>query len=59
MLYMGTVVLGMPEESFWRITPRKLMALIRVHNQIHSPGEDSGPSKKPASKSAVGKLASW
>lgn len=39
LLYVGTVILKRPESHFWRMTPRKLNALTKVHVEINSPGE--------------------
>lgn len=33
MYYMGTVLFSMNESEFWRCTPRKLFALLQVHNK--------------------------
>lgn len=33
---MATVELRMSEEEFWNCTHRKLQALLKVHNKIHS-----------------------
>ncbi len=37
LLYVGTTVLGMPEQAFWKTTPRKLRALASAHVQAHQP----------------------
>lgn len=33
--YVGTVVLGMDERTFWRTPLRKLMALWEVHKEVN------------------------
>lgn len=35
LYYMGTVLLGMDERSFWRCTPRKLFSLWEVHKKVN------------------------
>lgn len=47
LLYMATVTLLRPEAAFWRMTPRKLKALIDVHVMINNPEE--GKKKNSAS----------
>jgi len=38
LYYAGTVILRMSDRQFWHeTTPRKLVALLRVHNEIHNP----------------------
>jgi hypothetical protein len=41
---MAVVHLGLSEESFWRMTPRKLFAILRVDMEIKN------PKKKPEKK---------
>lgn len=36
LFYIATVVLKMTEEEFWNCSPRKLFALISIHNKINS-----------------------
>lgn len=36
LLYAGVVILKMSERQFWRTTPRKLFALLRVHADLNS-----------------------
>jgi hypothetical protein len=45
-MYIGTVILGMSEEKFWRTTPRKLMALFNVHMEIQT-GETAKEALTP------------
>jgi hypothetical protein len=33
MYYMGTIILGMSDQEFWRCLPRKFYALLRVHQK--------------------------
>jgi len=37
LYYIGTVVLGMTREEFWRATLRKLSALYAHHVRLHAP----------------------
>ena len=37
MYYASTITLRMTEEQFWKCTPRKLFALLDVHNHIINP----------------------
>lgn len=37
LLYVATVILRRSEKQFWRMTPRKLHALVGVHAEINSP----------------------
>jgi len=49
MYYIGTVVLKMSEEAFWKTTPRKLNALCRVYieaNSLESKGGRAGAKPK-------------
>jgi uncharacterized phage protein (TIGR02216 family) len=39
LLYVGTVILKRPEKQFWRMTPRKFNALVRVHIRLNDPDE--------------------
>ena len=43
--YIGTVVLNMTEEVFWRTTPRKFFALLGAHNRANT--NDESEEKKP------------
>jgi hypothetical protein len=36
LLYVGTVILRMPERKFWHTTPRKFYVLIQEHIKMHS-----------------------
>lgn len=49
MYYMGTTLLGMTEEEFWRSTVRKLFALWDVHVRVNGldPREEKKPSAPP------------
>jgi hypothetical protein len=40
LLYVGTVTLKRPEKVFWKMTPRKLSALVNAHMTIQGGGED-------------------
>jgi uncharacterized phage protein (TIGR02216 family) len=44
LLYTATVILRRSEAQFWRMTPRKLNALTRVHAEVNDP--ESGKKKK-------------
>ncbi|MHB8984052.1 MAG: phage tail assembly chaperone [Carboxydocellales bacterium] len=45
LMYMGTVLLRMTENEFWRCTPRKLFALWNAHKRYNSsPEEQNKPS---------------
>jgi hypothetical protein len=35
LYYIGTVILNMDERSFWRCTPRKLIALWDMHKLVN------------------------
>lgn len=35
LYYVGTVVLNMTEEEFWKCTPRKLFSLLNIHAEIN------------------------
>ncbi|WP_339273616.1 hypothetical protein MKY59_20990 [Paenibacillus sp. FSL W8-0426] len=43
---MGTTLLGMSEEEFWRCTARKLFALWEIHVRVN--GLDQQEEKKPS-----------
>ena len=34
LLFLGTNILKMPEEQFWRSTPKKLQALFKVYVSV-------------------------
>lgn len=36
LLYTGTIILKMSEQYFWRLTPRKLNALVKVHMEVNN-----------------------
>lgn len=42
LYYAATAVLNMTPRTFWKTTPRKLVALIHVHSEVNSgePHED-------------------
>lgn len=40
LMYIATVTLRRSEKAFWRMTPRKLTALIMVHNELNNPREE-------------------
>lgn len=47
LLYAGTVVLRRSEKEFWRMTPRKLNALVAVHAEVNNPeGSESGGAQR-------------
>lgn len=43
LMYVATVVLRRTERQFWRMTPRKLNALVRAHIRLN----DSKKADKP------------
>lgn len=49
LLYVGTVVLKRSEAAFWRMSPRKLNALVAAHIEINNPDSDNQPKKNNAS----------
>lgn len=53
-MYLGTVILQMSEEEFWRATPRKLFSLARVH--LKANGEEESPATERLS---VKEILSW
>jgi uncharacterized phage protein (TIGR02216 family) len=36
LYYIGTVILNMTEEEFWKCTPRKLFALLKVQGEVNN-----------------------
>ncbi|WP_413373290.1 hypothetical protein [Paenibacillus taichungensis] len=45
---MGTVLLGMTDQEFWRCTPRKLFGLWEVHMRVNGlDKENEKPSAPP------------
>jgi hypothetical protein len=38
LYYIGTVILHMPENIFWRCTLRKLQALLSLHCRMQTKG---------------------
>lgn len=68
LYYLGTVTLNMNEKTFWKITPRKLFALLDVHIEMNSSAEDrakNGVTTKREknnpknNKEVIGNIASW
>jgi len=50
----------MREEEFWRITPRKLFALLGVHNKLNNPdSEEENQPKKEAKKLTLEEALAW
>lgn len=50
----------MSEQTFWRCTPRKLLALAKVHAELRTPKEDKelpgrrkGKSKLPKNRAFI------
>jgi hypothetical protein len=39
-LYVATVVLKRSERQFWKMSPRKLNALVKIHIKMNSSDED-------------------
>lgn len=46
LLYVATVVLKRPESHFWRMTPRKLNALTRIHSMVNDPESRENKNNK-------------
>lgn len=42
LMYVGTVILRRTDKQFWRMSPRKLSALAKVHADINNPDGASG-----------------
>jgi hypothetical protein len=57
MYYVGTVLLRMDENTFWRTTPRKLFSLMEVHVKINNP-DAATPSGKD-NKQVARDIAGW
>lgn len=47
LLYIGTVVLRRSEAAFWKMTPRKLRALVDVHAEINGAKDDEQEHSRP------------
>lgn len=56
--YFGTVTCHMSEEQFWRTTPRKLFALLEVHNKLNSYDEEE-QKEKEAEPLTLEEFRSW
>lgn len=35
LFYLGTNILSMTEEQFWKCTPKKLIGLMKVHKEVN------------------------
>ncbi len=46
LLYAGTVILNRSEREFWRMSPRKLKALSKIHVELNT--SDPKKNKKGA-----------
>jgi hypothetical protein len=57
MYYIGTVMLNMREEIFWRCTPKKLFSLIEVHATINSP--DGVKASQSSNKDVLREISGW
>lgn len=57
LFYLGTVVLHMSEQEFWKCTPRKLFALTDVHVKLNSPEKQK--KEKPKERLTIKELMSW
>lgn len=38
--YLGTIVLNMSEDEFWKCTPRKLFTLLKIHDEVKGTAEE-------------------
>lgn len=47
MYYMGTTLLGMSEEEFWRCTARKLFALWEIHVRVNGLDQQEEKNRLP------------
>lgn len=45
LLYVGTVILKRSDRAFWRMTPRKLNALVRAHIFFNGGDDDKNSGK--------------
>lgn len=45
LYYIGTVILNMSPPVFWKSTPRKLDALLKVHIELNNPKKAQEQSK--------------
>jgi hypothetical protein len=46
LLYVATVVLKRSERQFWKMSPRKLNALVKVHIKMNNSDEDEDSPEK-------------
>lgn len=46
LYYIGTVVLGMDERTFWRTQYRKLVALWEIHRQVNGLDKDESGAEE-------------
>jgi hypothetical protein len=44
LLYIGTVILKIPEGKFWRTTLRKFKALLSVHEEMNATSNQNSNS---------------
>jgi hypothetical protein len=49
----------MPEEKFWRTTPRKLQALLSAHIRANDPEQAEKKPSKGNNKDAVKSIMKW
>lgn len=45
MMYVATVILRRTEKQFWRMSPRKLNALVKAHVRLNNPDESEKQEK--------------
>jgi uncharacterized phage protein (TIGR02216 family) len=53
LYYAGTVLLHVPEERFWRMTPRTLISLLDIYREIQE-AKYGGDGKSKAAKPKQG-----
>ena len=54
--YIGTVSLNMSEEEFWKSTPRKIVSLIKILEEVKNQGNDKTKLK---GEDALKAFANW
>jgi len=46
MYYLAITILHIPEEKFWKMTPRTLFALAQVHKEVNGVADESTAPQK-------------
>lgn len=55
-MFIATSLIGMTEEKFWKLTPRKFFALAEEHRKANSSPDESEVKKQKATPMTIAEL---